>query len=92
MDQPITSLIWEWFHDSLVTLQIHSVEDARKYLGYLNTNGRSSKIEFTIQTENKNDLESLDLRLTLRGSKKIKVHVYSKPTNSMTYIDAKTCY
>ena len=32
------------------------------------------------------------LRLKLKGCNKITVDVYSKPTNSFTYVDPKTCY
>ena len=45
-----------------------------------------------MQSENKNVLEFLDLRLKLKGCTKITVGVYSKPTSSFTYVNPKTCY
>ena len=52
----------------------------------------SGKIRFTMEIENENSFEFLDLRLKLKGCAKITVDVYSKPTNSFTYVDPKTCY
>ena len=52
----------------------------------------SGKIRFTTETENKNGLEFLDLRFELKGCNKITVDVYSKPTNSFTCVNSKTCY
>ena len=43
-------------------------------------------------TENENGLEFLDHRLKLKGCNKIPTDVYSKATNSLTYVDPKTCY
>ena len=44
-----------------------------------------------METETKNGLELLDLRLKLKGCNKITVDIYSKPTNSFTYVDPKNC-
>ena len=76
----------------MIALWIHSNEDANHYLDYLNTIDASGKIRFTMETETENGLEFLDLRLKLKGCNKITVDVYSKPTNSFTYVDPKTCY
>ena len=92
MDHPFKLLIWKHFCDDVIALWIHSNEDANHYLDYLNTIDVSGKIRFTMETETENGLEFLDLRLKLKGCNKITVDVYSKPTNSFTYVDPKTCY
>ena len=92
MDHPFKPLIWKRFRDDVIALWIHSNEDANHYLDYLNTIDASGKIRFTMETETENGLEFLDLRLKLKGCNKITVDVYSKPTNSFTYVDPKTCY
>ena len=71
---------------------MHSDKDVNHYLNYLNIIDVSGKIRFTMQTENENGLEFFDLRLELKGCDKITVDVYSKPTNSSTYVNLKTCY
>ena len=92
MDHPFKPLIWKRFRDDVIALWIHSNEDANHYLDYLNTIDASGKIRFTMETETENGLDFLDLRLKLKGCNKIAVDVYSKPTNSFTYVDPKTCY
>ena len=91
-DHPFKPLIWKRFRDDVIASSIHSNEDANHYLDYLNTIDASGMIRFTMETETENGLEFLDLRLKLKGCKKITVDVYSKPTNSFTYVDPKTCY
>ena len=61
-------------------------------LDNLNTIGASGKICFTVEAENENSLEFVDLRLKLKGFNKIAVDIYSKPTSSFTCVDPKTCY
>ena len=51
-----------------------------------------AKIRFTMEIENENGLEFLDLRLKLKGCTKITVDFYSKVTNNFTYVDPETCY
>ena len=63
-----------------------------QYLNYFNTIDASGKTRFTIKAENENGLELLDLRLKLKGFKKITLDVHSKLTNSFTYVDLRTCY
>ena len=92
MDHSFKSLIWKRFRDDVIALWIHSNEDANHYLDYLNTIDASGKIRFTMETETENGLEFLDLRLKLKGCNKITVDVFSKPTNTFTYVDPKTCY
>ena len=92
MEHPFKPLIWKRFRDDVIALWIHSNEDANHYLDYLNTIYASGKIKFTMETETENGLEFLDLRLKLKGCNKITVDVFSKPTNTFTYVDPKTCY
>ena len=91
-EHPFKTLIWKRFRDDVIALWIHSNEDANHYLDYLKTIDASGKIRFTMETATENELEFLALRLKLKGCNKITVDVYSKPTNSFTYIDPKTCY
>ena len=44
------------------------------------------QVRFTMETEKENDLEFSNLTF------KFTVDVYSKPANSFTYVDPKTCY
>ena len=48
---------------------------------------RHVRLDLLMRAESKNGLEFLDLRLRLKGCTKITVDVYSKPTNSFTYVD-----
>ena len=48
---------------------------------------RHVRLDLLMSAESKNGLEFLDLRLRLKGCTKITVDVYSKPTNSFTYVD-----
>ena len=55
-------LLWKRFRDDEITLWIHSDEDANNHLDHVNTTNISDKIRFTMQTENKNSLQVLNLR------------------------------
>ena len=61
MDHPFKPLIWKCFRDHVIALWIHSEKDANHYLNYLNTIDASGKIRFTMEIENENSLEFLDL-------------------------------
>ena len=91
MDRPFKPLIWKRFCDHMITLWIHSIEDANHYLNYLNTIDATGKIRYTMQTKSENGLEFLDLRLKLKGGKTM-VDLYSKATNNFAYVSPKTCY
>ena len=92
MDHPFKPLIWKRFRDDVIALWIHSNEDANHYLDYLYTIDASGKIRFTMEIETENGLGLLDLPLKLKCCNKVTVDVYSKSTNSFTYVDPKTCY
>ena len=91
-DRSFKPLIWKCFREDVIVLWIHNDEDVNHCLDHLNKIGASCQIRFTMQTENENDHEVLNLKLKLKGCKKITVKVYSKPTNSFTYANPKTCY
>ena len=63
MDHQFKPLIWKRFRDDVIALWIHSDEDANHYLDYHNTIGASSKTGFTMDFENENALEFLELSL-----------------------------
>ena len=92
MDHPFKTLIWKSFRDGVIALWIHSNEYANLYLDYLYTIDASGEIRFAMETESENGLELLEIRLKLKDCNKITVDVYSKPTNSFTYVNPKTCY
>ena len=53
----------------------------------------SKKIQFSISCPTDNVLEFLDLTLSFDvTSKQILVDVFSKPTNSFTYVMPSTCF
>ena len=60
-------------------------------MNYLNYLDDTSKIKFTMQLPDENGLEFLDLKLKIVESK-INVDVYSKLTNSFTYVLPSTWY
>ena len=80
----------------MISLWILSGEDANDYLDYLNNIDASDKMGFTMETENENGFEFLDLGFKLKGCNKIKVDVLSKCMNwlhSSTFAySGKICY
>ena len=91
MDHPFKRFIWKRFRGDVIALWIHSNEDANHYFDYLYTIDASGKIRFSMETETGSHLEFLDFRLKLKRCNKITVDVYSKRTNSFTYVDPNTC-
>ena len=61
MDHPFKPFVWKCFRDDVIALWIQSEKDANHYLNYLNTIDASGKIRFTMEIENENSLEFLDL-------------------------------
>ena len=60
-------------------------------LDYINNLDDPGKIKFTMQVAEENGLEFLYLKLKIVEGKR-NVDVYSKPTNSFTYVLPLTCY
>ena len=84
---------WKRFRDDIFTVWNHSREELDTFFNYLNTIDTTKKIQFTMSIGDKEGLEFLDLKLSLDHlTKKIIVDVYSKPTNSFTYVTPSTCY
>ena len=52
---------------------------------------KTGKIKFTMKIASDAGLEFLDLKLKISEGK-IRVHVFTKSTNSFTYITPNTCY
>ena len=96
IDHPFKSSIWKRLRDAVISLWILSGEDANDYLDYLNNIDASGKMGFTMQTENENGFEFLDLGFKLKGCNKITVDVLSKCMNrlhSSTFAySGKICY
>ena len=83
--------IWKRFRDDVFTVWTHGIDKLPSYLYYLNNLDESGKIKFTMQIAENKCLEFLDLLLKF-DKNKIEVDVYSKPTNSFTYVLPTTCY
>ena len=83
--------VWKSFRDGVFTVWTHGIEHLPNFLEFLNGIDKTGKIKFTMQIADDNGLEFLDLKLKLEGGK-ISVDVYSKPTNSFTYVLPNTCY
>ena len=77
----LTPTTWKRFRESLVL-----------FLAYINALDPTEKTKFTMEVaEPGNYLKFLDLKLKWENGK-ITVDVYSKPTNSFTYVLPTTCY
>ena len=88
----LTPTTWKMFRGDVFVLWPHGREFLVSFLDYINTLDPTEKIKFTIEVaEPNNYLEFLDLKLQWENEK-ITVDVYSKPTNSFTYILPTTCY
>ena len=57
----------------------------------LNQIDSTGKIKFTLQVQDEDGIECLDLKLKLENSK-IAVDAFAKPTNSFTYVLPSSCY
>ena len=83
--------VWKRFRDDVFSVWTHDVNTLPVFLDYLNNIDSTGKIKFTMQIADDNGLEFLDLKLKIQNGK-ISVDVYSKPTNSFTYVMPSTCY
>ena len=77
-----------WFGNVFVMTGLHYGFTAMKMqiIIWITLTPLMDQVRFTMKTEKENDLEFSNLTL------KFTVDVYSKPTNSFTYVDPKTCY
>ena len=69
----------------------HSTDTLESFLDYLNQIASTSKIKFTIQVQDEDGIEFLDLKLKFKNSK-IEVDVFTKPSSSFTYVLPTSCY
>ena len=83
--------VWKRFRDDVFSVWTHDVDTLPAFLDYLNNIDSTGKIKFTMQIANDSGLEFSDLKLKIQNGK-IGVDVYSKSTNSFTYVMPITCY
>ena len=81
---------WKRFGDDVFVVWTHGPASVSLFLEYLNKIDKTGKIQFTIQAAGDDGLEFLDLKLKMVNVK-ISVDVFSKPTNSFTYVLPSTC-
>ena len=84
--------VWKRFRDDVFVVWTHGTAKLPSSLDYLNNIDDTGKIIFTMQiTDDVNGLELLDLKITCLNDK-LSVDVYSRHTNSFTYVMPSTCY
>ena len=83
--------MWRRFRDNVFVVWTHGSVVVNLFLDYLNSLDDTGKIKFTMQVTDENGHEFSHLKLKIVEGK-INVNVYSKPTNSITYVLPSTCY
>ena len=84
---------WERVCDDMFVLWEHSRDDLDNFSNFVNSINLFKKIHFTISCPTDNVLEFLDLILLFDVTfKQILVDVFSKPTNSFTYLMPSTYF
>ena len=84
-------ICWKRFRDDIFVVWPHTLEELQVFFNYMNNIDQSKKIQFTMEVA-KDSLEFLDLKLMFdKESKKISVDLFSKATNSFTYVLPNTC-
>ena len=73
--------LWKRFRDDILTIWIHGSDTLESFLDYLNQIDSTGKIKFTMQVQDKDGIEFLDLRFKLQNSE-IAADVFTKPTNT----------
>ena len=91
LDYNCSPIMWKRFRDNVFVVWTHGYAAVNLFLDYLNSLDDTGKIKFTMQVTDENRLEFLHLKLKI-VEEKINVNVYSKPTNSITYVLPSTCY
>ena len=82
---------WKRFWDDVFVVWTHGPASVSLFLEYLNNIDKTGKTQFTMQAAGDDGLEFLDLKLKMVNGK-ISVDVFSKQTNSFTYVLPSTCY
>ena len=84
--------VWKRFRDDVFAVWTHDTAKLPSFLDYPDNIDDAGKIKFTMQiADDVNRIEFLDLKITCLNGK-LSVDVYSKPTNSFTYVRPSTCY
>ena len=86
--QPI---LWKNFRDNISTICTHSSDTLESFLDYLNQIDSTGKIKFTMQVQDEDGIEFLDLKLKLENSK-VAVDIFAKHTKSFIYVLPTSCY
>ena len=84
--------VWKRLRDDVFSVWTHNINTLPAFLDYLNNIDSTGKIKFTMQIADENGLEFLDLKLKMNENNKMIIDVFSKPTNSFTYVMPSTCY
>ena len=84
--------VWKRFRDYVFFVWTHDTAKLPSFIDYLNNIDETEKIKFTMQIANEvNGLDFLNLKIKYLNDKLL-VDVYSKLTNSFTYVLPSTCY
>ena len=84
--------MWKRFGDDVFVVWTHNTPKLPSFLNYLNNINETRKIKFTKKIEDEvSGLEFFDLKIKCLNGK-LSVDVYSKLTNSFTYVLPSTCY
>ena len=83
--------LWKRFRDDILTIWTRGSDTLESFLDYFKQIDSIGKIKFTMQVQDDDGIEFLDLKLKLENSK-IAVDVFAKPTNSFTYVLPTSCY
>ena len=85
-------ICWKRFRDHIFVVWPHTLEELQIFFNYMNNIDQSKKVQFTMEVA-EDSLEFLDLKLMFdKESKKISVDIFSKATNSFTYVLSNTCF
>ena len=83
--------LWKRFRDDILTISAHGSDTLEPFLDCLNQIDSTGKIKFTMQVQDEDGIEFLDLKFKLKNSK-IAVEVFAKPTNSFIFVLPTSCY
>ena len=86
----LSTTTWKRLRDDVFVVWTHSPTSVSLFLEYLSNIDKTRKIQFIMQVAMDDGLEFLDLKLKMVNGK-ISVDVFSKPTNSFTYVLSSTC-